>query len=163
MANDTANRTDRLVQPLDHHEQQQQQPTRGTLKLIYASQTGTAEDLAARLAQAAERRRYSVQVFDVAEYDIVDLVDEKDPTIFFVSTTGNGDFPTSASAFWRFLLRADLPTDSLSDLRFAVLGLGDSSYLKFCWASRLLRRRLEGLGATELVAPQDADDQHPLG
>lgn len=156
IANDNVN--DGVVQPLDHI-----QHTRGTFKVIYASQTGTAEDQAVRLAQAGERRRYSVQVFDVAEYDIVDLVDEEDPIIFLVSTTGNGDFPTSAGAFWRFLLRADLPADSLSDLRFAVLGLGDSSYLKFCWAARLLRRRLEGLGATEFIAPQDADDQHPLG
>lgn len=137
--------------------------TRGSFKVIYASQTGTAEDLASRLAQAGHRRRYVVHVFDVAEYDIVDLVDETEPVVFLFSTTGNGDFPSSASAFWRFLLRADLPTDSLSDLRFAVLGLGDSSYLKFCWAARLLRRRLEALGASEYVAAKDADDQHPLG
>lgn len=136
---------------------------RGSFKVIYASQTGTAEDLAARLAQAGQRRRYAVHVYDVAEYDIVDLVEEEDPVVFLVSTTGNGDFPTAAAAFWRFLLRADLPVDSLSDLRFAVLGLGDSSYLKFCWAARLLRRRLQGLGADEYIAAQDADDQHPLG
>ena len=30
--------------------------------------------------------------------------------------------------FWRFLLRVNLPSDSLCHMRCAVLGLGDSSY-----------------------------------
>jgi sulfite reductase alpha subunit-like flavoprotein len=32
---------------------------------------------------------------------------------------------------WRFLLRKDLPPGSLSNLKFTVFGLGDSSYEKF--------------------------------
>ena len=32
--------------------------------------------------------------------------------------------------FWRFLLRANLPSDSLCRMHCAVLGLGDSSYQK---------------------------------
>jgi len=32
--------------------------------------------------------------------------------------------------FWRFIWRRSLPTDALVDVRFAVLGLGDSSYQK---------------------------------
>lgn len=35
--------------------------------------------------------------------------------------------------FWRFLLRKNLPTSSLQNLKIAVLGLGDSSYIK--WVS----------------------------
>ena len=32
--------------------------------------------------------------------------------------------------FWRFILRRDLPQESLTGLDFAVVGLGDSSYLR---------------------------------
>jgi len=32
--------------------------------------------------------------------------------------------------FWQFIWRRSLPTDALSGVRFAVLGLGDSSYQK---------------------------------
>ena len=32
--------------------------------------------------------------------------------------------------FWQFLLRKTLPKDSLKAVRFALLGLGDSSYQK---------------------------------
>lgn len=55
--------------------------------------------------------------------------------VFVVSTTGQGDEPENMKQFWKFLLRKSLPRDSLSAVRFSVLGLGDSSYRKS--ASRL--------------------------
>ncbi|KDN39260.1 riboflavin synthase domain-like protein [Tilletiaria anomala UBC 951] len=133
------------------------------VKVIYASQTGNAEDVADRIAQLARRKRFGAQVLDIADYDVTELVEEPQPVIFIISTTGLGDFPSSARPFWRFLLRKDLPVDILSDLNFTVFGLGDSSYAKFCWPARLLRRRLESLGAVEYVKGEDADDQHPMG
>ena len=80
-----------------------------------------------------------------------------------ISTTGNGDFPTAAVPFWRFLLRSDLPKDILGDVTFATFGLGDSSYVRYCWSSRKLNKRLRGLGAQELLEAGEADDQHILG
>lgn len=65
--------------------------------------------------------------------------------------------------FWRFLLRDGLPTDILSDVTYAVFGLGDTSYQRFCWPARKLGRRLQGLGAQELLPSGEADDQHYLG
>ena len=67
------------------------------------------------------------------------------------------------TALWKTLLRADLPEDLFEDLTFAVFCLGDSAYEKFCWPGKLLSRRLVHLGATELCARGEADDQHPLG
>lgn len=83
--------------------------------------------------------------------------------LFVVSTSGNGDFPTSSLSFWKFLLRSTLPTDILSDLAFMTFGLGDSSYARYCWPSRKLNKRLKGLGAQELIDAGEADDQHYLG
>lgn len=48
--------------------------------------------------------------------------------VFVCATTGQGDEPANMSKFWRFLLRKSLPPSSLSAVRFAVVGLGDSSY-----------------------------------
>ena len=64
---------------------------------------------------------------------------------------------------WNMLLRADLPHDIFEDLRFAVFGLGDSAYEKFCWAAKKLSRRLLSLGAQEICARGEGDEQHPLG
>ena len=64
---------------------------------------------------------------------------------------------------WNMLLRADLPSDIFKDLHFAVFGLGDSAYEKFCWAAKKLSRRLLSLGAKEICIRGEGDEQHPLG
>ena len=65
--------------------------------------------------------------------------------------------------FWTMLIRSDLPKDLFDHLDYAVLGLGDSAYEKFCWPAKLLSRRLSSLGAKEIVERGEADDQHHLG
>ena len=80
-----------------------------------------------------------------------------------IATAGSGKEPRSMTPFWNMLLRADLPEDLFDHLEFAVFGLGDSTYDKFCWPAKLLSRRLAILGATEIVERGEADDQHQLG
>lgn len=54
-----------------------------------------------------------------------------EPLVVFVcATTGQGDEPDNMKKAWRMLLRKSLPPDSLCLVKFAVLGLGDSSYLR---------------------------------
>lgn len=67
------------------------------------------------------------------------------------------------TSLWRMLLRSDLPVDLFEDLSFAVFGLGDTSYEKFCWAAKKLGRRMSSLGATEICERGEGDDQHLLG
>lgn len=47
--------------------------------------------------------------------------------------------------------------------RFAVLGLGDSSYAKFNFAAKKLNKRLLQLGGQPLIPIGLGDDQHDLG
>lgn len=47
--------------------------------------------------------------------------------------------------------------------RFAVLGLGDSSYVKFNFAAKRLNKRLAQLGGQSLIPIGLGDDQHDLG
>ncbi|KAG6850389.1 hypothetical protein H0H93_013944 [Arthromyces matolae] len=79
------------------------------------------------------------------------------------TTTGSGVEPRSMSSLWAQLLRADLPSDVFEDLSFAVFGLGDTAYEKFCWAAKKLSRRLASLGAHEICERGEGDDQHQLG
>ena len=64
---------------------------------------------------------------------------------------------------WKSLLRSDLPPDIFEDLHYAVFGLGDSSYERFCWPAKKLTRRLEQLGARSICPRAEGDTQHPLG
>lgn len=64
---------------------------------------------------------------------------------------------------WNMLLRSDLPTDLFEDIHFAVFGLGDTSYDRFCWPAKKLCRRMESLGALEICTRGEGDEQHNLG
>ena len=68
--------------------------------------------------------------------------------VFIVATTGDGEPPSSMLKSWKFLLRKDLPTNSLKNLKFTVFGLGDSSYVLFNAMAKKLTKRLLDLGAS---------------
>lgn len=65
--------------------------------------------------------------------------------------------------FWKFLLRKDLPPDSLENLKYTIFGLGDSSYEKFNSTAKLLNIRLKQLSAQEFHPVGLGDDQHDFG
>ena len=91
-----------------------------------------------------------------------DLISEE-IVIFVVSTTGSGTEPRSMTSLWNMLLRSDLPPDLFEDMRYAVFGLGDTSYEKFCWPAKKFARRMSSLGAMEICGHGEGDDQHQLG
>lgn len=65
--------------------------------------------------------------------------------------------------FWKFLLRKSLPSDSLKNVIFGVIGLGDSSYQKFNFVAKRLHKRLLQLGGSAILSAALCDDQHDLG
>lgn len=52
---------------------------------------------------------------------------------------------------------------SLPDVSFALYGLGDSSYERFCYAGKMLARRMESLGASRLGEYMWGDERAPDG
>ena len=77
---------------------------------------------------------------------------------------GQGDPPKSFEKFWKFLLKKNLPlSTSLLNLKFAVFGLGDSSYEKYNFVAKKLFRRLEQLGGKSVIELGLGDDQHFSG
>ncbi|TDL14869.1 riboflavin synthase domain-like protein [Rickenella mellea] len=133
-----------------------------SLLILYATETGNALDAAEQMARETQRLGYIVRIASTDTYPSADLVHEH-LVIFMVSTTGSGVEPRSMSALWSLLIRADLPTDLFDGVSFAVFGLGDSAYEKFCWAAKKLVRRLSSLGAHEICPHGEGDEQHPLG
>lgn len=130
--------------------------------ILYGSQTGTAQDVAERIGRKARRYMFRVTVLAMDDYPLTDLIKEK-LVLFVCATTGQGEEPDNMKHFWSFLLRKSLPPHSLSAISHSVVGLGDSSYLKFNFAAKRLHRRLAQLGAHCLHEPLYADEQHELG
>nr|CAB3264242.1 NADPH-dependent diflavin oxidoreductase 1 [Phallusia mammillata] len=130
--------------------------------VLFGSQTGTAEETSLRLAMQCRGSAFRCHVSPLDAYDIKNLVNEK-ILIFVCATTGQGEPPDNMKRFWKFIMRKNLPSSSLDDVKFAVLGLGDSSYAKFNFIAKKLHRRLEMLGGRPLVEVGLADDQHEWG
>lgn len=74
------------------------------------------------------------------------------------STTGDGEQPENVIKFWRKLRPKSLSSSHLSELQYALLGLGDTNYNQFCAAPQALYKRLQELGAQCLLPPAWADD-----
>lgn len=132
------------------------------IRVLYGSETGTAQDVAEQIWKSAKRKGLQSTVASLDDYDIQNLPSEQ-LIIFVVATTGQGDPPTNMKQFWKHLLRKNLPTTILQNLKYGVLGLGDSSYSKFNFAAKKLNKRLAQLGGKELLSIGLADDQHNIG
>ncbi|KAF9502092.1 riboflavin synthase domain-like protein [Pleurotus eryngii] len=134
----------------------------GSALILYATETGTAQDAAERISRRLRCIHLKCRVVNVAEYEPTNLIAEN-LVIFAASTTGSGVEPRSMTPMWSMLLRSGLPDDLFEDMLFAVFGLGDTAYDKFCWPAKKLDRRLESLGAVRICERGDGDEQHPMG
>ncbi len=124
------------------------------LTVIFGSQTGNAKRVAEDLVARAETQGINVRLVRADAYVTRELADER-ALIVVISTQGDGDPPDDSRALLRFLNSARAP--KLPQLRFAVIGLGDSSYPQFCVIGQQIDARLAGLGGSRLAPRADAD------
>ena len=127
---------------------------RTRLTVVYGSQTGNARRVAEALIAKLEADGLPVRLLRADAYQTRELKDERFLAIV-ISTQGDGDPPDDARALVEFIEGKRAP--SLPQLRFTVLGLGDSSYPQFCAIGQRLDARFEALGAQRWVARADAD------
>lgn len=124
------------------------------LTVLFGSQTGNAESLAEALTERAREKQLQVRCYDMAEYPVRQLKKETRLAII-TSTHGEGDPPDNALELHEFLAGRKAP--KLTDIRYAVLALGDSSYEYFCQTGKDFDERLKALGATPLLERVDSD------
>ena len=133
-----------------------------TALVLYGTESGAAQDLAEEVGRVTERLRFSTSIAELNSVPITHL-SSYTITIFVISTTGQGDFPSNAKAFWMDLLKKKLPPTFLQHVLFFLVGLGDTSYPKFNWAARKLGKRLTQLGAFQVIDACEADEQGEEG
>lgn len=117
------------------------------LTILYGSRTGNGEGLAKVAKKMAIDSGMAVEVKSMEDYKPKDLVNEKH-LLVIVSTHGDGEPPFQAKEVYDFLHGKRAP--KLEGVKYAVLALGDSSYLHFCKTGKDFDKQLEKLGAKRI-------------
>ncbi|MFM5614391.1 assimilatory sulfite reductase (NADPH) flavoprotein subunit [Aeromonas veronii] len=130
----------------------------GSLTILYGSQTGNAKGVAIAIKAQAEARGLPVTLASMADYKPKQLKKESH-LLVVVSTYGEGEPPESAVDLFEQLKKGKI--GKLDGLKFAVLGLGDSSYEFFCQTGKDFDDFLAKAGAERVyeLASLDVDYQ----
>jgi sulfite reductase (NADPH) flavoprotein alpha-component len=124
------------------------------LTILFGSHTGNGKKIAEQAAAAAATRGLTAEVRDMNDYPTRQLAQEQN-LLVIVSTHGEGEPPMAAEDLHKFINGPRAP--KLPKLRFAVLALGDKSYLQYCQTGKDFDQKLAELGGTRLLDRVDAD------
>lgn len=121
--------------------------------ILYASETGTAEAFARMAGRLLGSLSPKVLAMDEARG--LDLSRESF-VLAVTSTHRDGEIPTNGQAFHAAL--AAMPAGALAGVRFAVLGIGNRIYARFCAAASAFDAAFAAAGAERVVALTLADE-----
>jgi len=115
------------------------------IHILYGTESGNAELVASDVSDELEGS-HAVDLDDLGDFDPSDF---DDSTLYLIvcSTHGEGELPQSARPFADAF--ADLQPD-LAGVRYAIFGLGDSTYANYSRGSEHIDEMLTSRGATRV-------------
>ena len=122
--------------------------------IIYATESGNSEKLAADFAKAARKTGLRPNLIDMADLDVARLASAR-RLVVIAATWGEGEPPARATRAYNELMGEGAPR--LDGIEFGVLALGDSAYAEFCATGRKIDHRLAALGGKRVIEQVDCD------
>ena len=127
---------------------------RAPLTILFGTESGNAEALAAQARKAATKLGFAPKVVDMADISMAQLA-ALENVLVVASTWGEGDPPQRAVDFQEALMADGAPR--LDKLRYAVLALGDRAYAQFCEVGKRFDNRFAALGAIRVADRLECD------
>jgi sulfite reductase (NADPH) flavoprotein alpha-component len=124
------------------------------IAVLYASQSGTAEGLARKVAKELKAKGHVASLVSLEGYPPAALIAER-YAVIIASTYGEGDAPEAVRPFYEQLCLERFPC--CENLSYSVLALGDSNYEHFCKFGVDLDNKLAALGATRICDRVNCD------
>jgi sulfite reductase alpha subunit-like flavoprotein len=124
------------------------------LRVFFATETGNSKMVAQQLAKQAKNHGWNASPQSLKKLKKIEELQGSEPVIFITATHGEGDPPEPALVFFELLRQSGV---SLQGVRYAVLGLGDSSYPEYNKAARDLDTYMEKLGAERIYERGELD------
>jgi sulfite reductase alpha subunit-like flavoprotein len=137
-------------------------PAGPVVHVLYATQTGNAEEIARRIAADLPGARGcpALCLSKYASSPAFAPGPRAAPAVavFVVATTGDGDVPDAVRPFMRYMRKAVKERALVGAMRYAVLGLGDTNYESFCGGAAKVEAQLTKAGAVSFYGRGRADD-----
>jgi len=124
------------------------------LTIVYATESGNSEKLAADLGKAARKTGLKATLVDLADLDMATLAAAR-RLVVIAATWGEGEPPGRATLAYNELMGDGAPR--LDGIEFGVLALGDTAYAEFCATGRKIDERLAALGGKRVIERVDCD------
>ena len=125
------------------------------IKILMATQTGSAEEVADEVKETIEAEGYSVDYHDLADESNLRFLSDATFLIGVVSTWGDGEPPDDAVPF--FDLLRESPPMGFAKTPIAIMGLGDSGYDIFNGCGKELEKELIRHGGYSIIPRVDCD------
>lgn len=137
--------------------------------IFFGSQSGTAQDFATRLAKEGHSRfGLNTLLADLEDYDYESLAQfpPEKMALFILATYGEGEPTDNAVDFYEFINEespafAEDKNRPLETMRYAMFGLGNSTYEHFNAVARRVDKALQTLGAVPLCPSGEGNDGGP--
>ena len=123
------------------------------LDILYATQTGNAEEVAQNLSSLAKNKGFNVNINEMNHYTMDQFRKLKNVAIV-TSTYGEGEVPEMGIEFWKELESSSI---KISNLKYGLIALGDRSHEIFCGAGKSISKKLDELDGNKIIENLECD------
>ncbi len=123
------------------------------LDILYATQTGNAEEVAQNLNALAKSQGFITTINEMNFHNMSSFRVLKNVAIV-TSTYGEGEVPEMGIEFWNELKATNIKMPKLS---YGLIALGDKSHEIFCGAGKMIAKKLEELNCNKIIESLECD------